>query len=92
MVAGGMRYVKRNCWCVHGPSLAALPRAVNVAARIHLRARPSGRPRAPASVNARGTRTDQNLLMFESFTIRPSDHTTRRIIHDYSFDHYRCSK
>ena len=31
-----MRYVKRNYWSIHGSSLAALARPVNVAGRIHL--------------------------------------------------------
>jgi hypothetical protein len=36
MLASSMRYVKRNYWSIHGSSLAALPRPVNVAGRIHL--------------------------------------------------------
>ena len=36
MLAGSMRYVKRNCWSIHGPSLAAVLRPVNVAELIDL--------------------------------------------------------
>ena len=38
MLASSMRYVKRNYWSIHGSSLAALQRPVNVAAWIQIHA------------------------------------------------------
>jgi len=58
MLAGSMRYVKRNCWSVHGSSLAALPRLVNVPEWIQLE--PAISPACPQALAETTVAADDN--------------------------------